>query len=108
MTTTNQRTPNECRAIALTIQDQIPTRLRWAVGYRHGAITQTGLRFQVRGRGHYIVNVDYDLGSDLYNVTVATKNASRSRVFHTAEQIDVEQMVEIIDHIDRGIIKAGS
>lgn len=92
------------REIAETIQAQIPVWLRMAVGYRFPGITETGLRFQVRGCSTYIVNVDYDRGSDLYNVTVATKG-TRSRVFHTAEQVDVETMVGIVDAIDRGQVK---
>lgn len=94
------------REIAATIIAQIPGWLRAAVGFQFPAYTDTGVRFQVRGRSTYIVAVDYDRASDLYNVTVATKG-KRSRVFHTAEQTDVQGMVDIIDRIDRGKLMPG-
>lgn len=99
--TDNDRELDYRREIAETIQNQIPRWLRLAVGYRFPSTTEKGLRFQVRGRSTYIVEVDFDRGSDAYDVRVSTKGA-RARTFYSVEQVYADDMVEIIDRIDRG------
>lgn len=94
--------------VANTINEQIPRWLKMAVGYKNPRALKDetpGLVFDCRGRGSYTVHVEYDEGADLYNVRVFT-HRTPPREFYTALGADVEEMVSIIDQIDRGRISA--
>lgn len=94
--------------VADTILRQIPTWLRMAVGVRRPvALTgdTEGVRFDVRGRGPYTVTVVLDRGMDLYDVTVTTKSRA-PREFFAATGMYAEDMVEVLNNIDRGRLSA--
>lgn len=109
MTATNNESYTDCerRQIALTIVGQIPMWLKGAVGYKHvTCLPDTlGVRFDVRGRGPYRVAVGYDAGADLYDMTVTTMSRA-PRTILDAEGIGPEEMVNVIDAIDRGRLTA--
>lgn len=94
--------------VANTIIRQIPMWLRMAVGVRRpvALIGDTeGVRFDVRGRGPYTVTVVLDRGADLYDVTVTTKSRA-PRAFFAATGMFAEDMVKVLDDIDRGRLSA--
>lgn len=98
-------TQQEQREVAETIVRQIPVWLKMAVGFQKPVFTETGVRFQVRGRGTYIVVVDYDRGADLYDVQVWSKSRA-PRCFHEHKGAYAEDMIEIINRIDKGELAA--
>lgn len=103
MTTTDQDcAPADTAAI---IARQIPRWLKMAVGYRNPVATGTGLQFDCKGRAPYRVIITLDEGADLYAMQVWTKSRAPRALLDTTH-LDVEQMVAIIDSIDRGTLHA--
>lgn len=89
-------------AVATEIASQIPNWLKMALGYRDAKVTETGLRFTVRAGATFLVDVDYDRGSDLYNLTIRTKRKPTYKVRWQGEGLDTEQMFTVLDLLDRG------
>ena len=102
MTTTHTATIDHPGYI---IEAQIPRGLRLAVGYRSPMLTNNGLTFQVRGTCAMIVTVELDRARDLYDVKVQVKRQDgKGKIRFDQKGLYVDQMVDVIDLIDRGAL----
>lgn len=112
--TTTQHTETAQRIwdhdVASTILAQIPFRLRMALGIRDRFIIKEGLRFTCTGTR--TVKIDITLTAyDTYALVAYTERRKKGEVLPTktiryiATDLYAEQMVQVLDMMDRGQIE---
>lgn len=90
--------------IAQTIIQQIHSLDRWFfAGNLHKGdaplSTETGVRFKIRRAGVFSIAIDYDAGSDLYNVSAQRRGRSNLdwHEAKTTEGVFADSLIEAID-----------
>ena len=93
------------KTTAQTILSQIPGYLRLALGMRDFMHDENTLYFRMTGTRAVRAFIRYNEGSDLYTVRCYTVRKFTETVRYEADMLDAQQVAELLDMMDRGIIE---